>query len=148
MGNRPEHVIREQRQTRLRTMLGIVWALPLTLAGIILLLPVVCLGGRVDLVLKPTPALLACGPLADWLLEHHPFGAMSAMALGHVVIARKRDLTPQILMHELAHVRQAARWGFTFPFAYLAASAWARLHGEDAYWNNAFEVAARREEKH
>lgn len=148
MGNRPHHANREQRPYRLGAVLGIIWALPLSLVGALFLLPLALWRGRIDVVLRPTPALLVCGPLADQLLQHHPFGAMSAMAIGHIVIARKRDLTPQILMHELAHVRQAARWGFTFPFAYLAASMWAKLHGQDAYWNNVFEIAARREEKH
>ncbi|OGB20485.1 MAG: hypothetical protein A3I66_18350 [Burkholderiales bacterium RIFCSPLOWO2_02_FULL_57_36] len=73
---------------------------------------------------------------------------MCAMAIGHVVIAEKRGLTPQVLTHELAHVRQAACWGILFPIAYLAASVWAVLHGQDAYWHNVFEVAARRAEKH
>jgi hypothetical protein len=82
------------------------------------------------------------------MLARHPFGAMCAMAIGHIVIAQRQGLTPQILTHELEHVRQAAHWGIVFPFAYLAASAWARIRGQDAYWNNVFEVAARRAERH
>jgi hypothetical protein len=31
---------------------------------------------------------------------------------------------------------------------YLAASAWALLRGQDAYWHNAFEIAARKAERH
>jgi hypothetical protein len=136
-------------QARLQTVLGILWALPLTLVGaLLLMLPVILLRGRADVVTRPTPALIVRGPFADFLLEHHPFGAMSAMAIGHLVIAQRQGLTPQILTHELAHVRQAATWGIVFPFAYLAASAWAKLHGEDAYWSNRFEIAARRAERH
>jgi hypothetical protein len=133
---------------RIRTLLGILWALPLTLLGALLVvLPTLLLRGRIDVVMHPTPALLVRGPLADRLLEHHPFGAMCAMAIGHIVIAQRQGLTARILTHELAHVRQAAHWGFVFPLVYIAASVWALLHGEDAYWNNHFEIAARRAEQ-
>jgi hypothetical protein len=130
------------------TALGMLWALPLTLFGVVLALPVLLWHGRLRLVRKTTPALLVSGPVADYLLDHHPFGSMCAMAVGHIVIAEERGLTPQILTHELAHVRQAAYWGIAFPFAYLAASGWAVLHGEDAYWHNIFEIAARKAEQH
>jgi len=129
-------------------LFGIVWALPLTLIGFLLALPVWLRHGKMHLVPAPTPALVVSGPVADYLLEHHPFGPMCAMALGHIVIAERHGLTPQVLTHELAHVRQAAQWGFIFPLAYLAASGWAVLHGQDAYWHNVFEVAARKAEKH
>jgi hypothetical protein len=69
------------------------------------------------------------------------------MALGHVVIAEHEGLPARVLIHELAHVRQAALWGIFFPFAYLASSAWAVLRGRDAYWYNSFEIAARNAEK-
>lgn len=132
----------------LGTAVGIVWALPLTLFGaLLLMLPTLLFRGRIDLVTRPTPAILVRGPLADRMLEHHPFGAMCAMAIGHIVIAQRQGLTPRILTHELAHVRQAALWGLAFPFVYLAASAWALCRGKDAYWHNLFEVAARRAEQ-
>jgi hypothetical protein len=130
------------------TLLGILWALPLTLIGLASSIPIVLRRGRIYAVHDSTPALLVRGPIADYLLEHHPFGPMSAMAIGHVIIAEQRGLTKQILTHELAHVRQASLWGALFPFAYLAASLWAWLRGRDAYWNNPFEVAARNAERH
>jgi hypothetical protein len=79
--------------SRMASALGVIWALPLTLFGIVLALPVLFWRGKV-------------------------------------------------------HVRQAACWGILFPIVYLAASAWAMLHGQDAYWHNVFEVAARQAEKH
>jgi len=143
------------RQTVLRRLLHallllrICWALPLTLLGMLMALPVMLGRGEVRLVRSlHTPALLFSGPAADYLLERHPFGAMCAMAIGHVVIAERRSLTSRILTHELAHVRQAACWGILFPFVYLAASAWALLRGQDAYWHNVFEIAARKAERH
>lgn len=130
-------------------VLGILWALPLTLFGMALAVPILLWRGKVRVVMQAaTPALMISGPVADYMLDRHPFGPMCAMAIGHLVIAEKRGLTPQVLTHELAHVRQAAWWGILFPIAYLAASAWAVLHGQDAYWHNVFEVAARQAEKH
>jgi hypothetical protein len=129
-------------------LLGILWALPLTLLGLLLALPVLVLRGHVQLIRGPTMAILVRGPFADWMLSKHPFGAMSAMALGHVIIAEHQGLSSRVLFHELAHVRQATRWGIFFPFAYLASSAWAAIRGRDAYWHNKFEIDAREEEKH
>lgn len=140
----------QHRYRRLRifsNLAGILWALPWSLFGLALALPIRISGGRVYRVAGNVPALLVRGPLADRLLMRHPFGPMAAMAIGHVIIAR-HDLTPRTLAHELAHVRQSARWGPVFPFAYLAASAWALLHGHQAYWHNHFEIAARKAEQH
>jgi hypothetical protein len=156
MRTRPDRIthriVRNETLRRLlswvATTLGMLWALPLTLCGIVLALPILARHGRLRLVHTATPALLVSGPVADYMLDHHPFGPMCAMAIGHIVIAEQRGLTPQILTHELAHVRQAAHWGILFPFAYLAASGWAVLHGQDAYWHNTFEIAARRAENH
>jgi hypothetical protein len=128
---------------RLLALAGIAWAFPLTMFGLLLALPIMLGRGQLCVVHASTPALLVSGRVADAILERHPFGAMCAMAIGHVVIADRRSLTPQILTHELEHVRQAALW-----FAYFAASLWAVLHGRDAYWSNIFEVAARKAEKH
>lgn len=129
------------------TLLGMLWAAPLTIVGLLFALPVVLLRGHAQLVRGHTIALLVRGPFADRLLTRHPFGSMNAMALGHVVIAEHQGLSSRVLIHELAHVRQAARWGIVFPFAYLASSAWAALRGRDAYWHNRFEIAARKAEK-
>lgn len=132
----------------IRTLLGVVWASPLTAFGLLLALPVILHRGHVQMVRGHTFAILARGPFADAMLSRHPFGVMNAMALGHVVIAMHDGLSSRVLVHELAHVRQASRWGIVFPFAYLASSAWAAIRGKDAYWHNRFEIAARKAEKH
>ncbi|SNT26396.1 hypothetical protein SAMN06265795_12022 [Noviherbaspirillum humi] len=131
-----------------RSLLGMLWALPLTVFGLALALPIWVWRGHLQLVRTPVMALLVRGPLADAILSRHPFGAMSAMAVGHVVIAENHGLSARVLMHELVHVRQAECWGPVFPFAYLLSSAWAALRGRDAYWHNRFEMAAREAEKH
>jgi hypothetical protein len=129
------------------SLLGVVWAAPLTALGLLLAVPIVLWRGHAQVVSGHTLALLVRGPCADFLLGHHPFGAMNAMAIGHVVIAEAQGLSARVLVHELTHVRQAARWGIAFPFAYLASSAWAAIRGRDAYWHNRFEIAARKAEK-
>ncbi|WP_220809334.1 hypothetical protein [Noviherbaspirillum aridicola] len=128
-------------------LLGIVWAAPLTAFGLLVGLPIVLWRGHVQFVHAWAPAILIRGPIADFLLRRHPFGAMNAMTIGHVVIATHDGLSSRVLIHELAHVRQGARWGILFPLAYLASSLWALIRGKDAYWHNRFEIAARRAEK-
>lgn len=130
------------------TVLGMIWAAPVTAFGLMLALPVALFRGHVVLVRGHTIAVLVRGPLADHMLSHHPFGAMNAMAIGHIVIAVNEGLSSRVLIHELAHVRQAAHWGIVFPLAYFASSAWAAIRGRDAYWHNRFEIAARKAEKH
>ncbi|MDP9045811.1 MAG: hypothetical protein M3O01_13500, partial [Pseudomonadota bacterium] len=81
----------DQRFPRLtlRGLAGIAWALPLTLFGLLLALPVLCLGGRLSRVPalrlvaggRQSPALLVTGRAADYLLARHPYGAMQAMAI-------------------------------------------------------------------
>lgn len=132
----------------IRTAFGVAWASPLTLFGLLLALPVVLFRGRMHIVHGHTFAILVRGRVADAMLSRHPFGAMNAMALGHVIIATHEGLSARVLTHELVHVRQASRWGIAFPVAYLASSAWAAIRGKDAYWHNRFEVAARKAEKH
>ena len=129
-------------------VLGIFWASPLSLVGLAIALPVFVWRGHAQFIHGRNFALLVRGPLADFLLGHHPFGAMAAMALGHIVISENQGLSARVLTHELEHVRQAERWGVVFPFAYLVSSAWAALCGRDPYWHNHFEIAARKAEKH
>lgn len=134
-----------------RRIAGVCWALPLSLIGLLMALPVLAGGGslqRLPARRFGVPALLVRGRVGDFLLAHHPFGAMHAMAIGHIVIADRTAHSRRLLAHELAHVAQAARWGILFPLAYLAASVWARLRGGDIYWDNVFEVAARKAERH
>ena len=137
----------------MRYVASILWALPLTLFGLLLALPVVCARGSLQSLPVTgggyaVPALLVRGWLGDYLLARHPFGAMHAMAIGHIVIASRSAISRRLLVHELAHVAQAARWGILFPLAYLVASAQAYRRGGDLYWDNVFEVAAREAERH
>jgi hypothetical protein len=66
-----------------------------------------------------------------------------AITFGHVVLAVD-ELDDETLAHERAHVAQFERWGPLFIPAYLCAALVASLKGGRAYWDNHFEVQARR----
>jgi hypothetical protein len=129
-----------------------LWALPLTACG----LPLWCLAwllgslgerGQHLAVISRQPrgwVFIAHGQLFSALLKRHPFGHMRAVAVGCCVFACDAASLAEHLPHELVHVRQAQQWGVVFPLAYLASSAWQRLHGRCAYANNWFERQANR----
>jgi hypothetical protein len=70
--------------------------------------------------------------LPDWL----------AITIGHRIFAW-RAMSEAELAHEVEHVRQWHRHGWTFPLRYAAASIRARRAGKRWYRDNPFEVAAR-----
>jgi hypothetical protein len=120
----------------------VVWALPNTLLGLALAVGWV-LGGapvrRVDGVLElALPARGRPPRSSAWRL---PFAAIT---LGHVVLAVNPAELSRWRAHERVHVAQYERWGPLFLPAYLASSLWQWLRGRDAYWDNRFEVEARR----
>lgn len=65
-----------------------------------------------------------------------------AITLGGTILAW-RSLEDEELAHELEHVRQWRRYGFTFPLRYVGASIAARRAGRRWYTDNRFEVEAR-----
>ena len=127
------------------------WALPLTACGLpvwLIVFAMQCLGAKnrhfSDVVIhKFAIIFIASGSFARWLLAHHPFGAMDAIAIGCCVFARDADVMQRTWSHELVHVDQAMRWGVFFPLAYAACSGWCLMHRRCAYQDNYFEVQAR-----
>jgi hypothetical protein len=123
-----------------------LWCLPLTLLGLPLWLlatffkPKQALAGV--FIAQSARVFIAYSPLIDWLLKHHPFGPMQAMALGCCVLARDAHTLRQCMAHELVHVEQALRWGPLFPLAYACCSAGAWRRGECPYAGNRFECEA------
>ena len=71
-------------------------------------------------------------------------GGASAMALGHVVLARSQECLDATRCHERVHVHQCERWGPFFVPAYLCAGLWAAIRGAHPYYTNPFEGEARR----
>ncbi len=120
----------------------LTWAAPCSLLGLAFAGLALLLGGR---------AVRAHGTLEVSLRESEascpvlirlvPF---RAIALGHVIVAIGREELDGMRSHEQVHVRQYERWGIFFFPAYAASSLWQLVRGRDAYWDNHFEVEARR----
>lgn len=121
-----------------------VWAAPNSLVGV--LFAPLAWTGRLRLV---SGVLEMHGPPIAWLLRHCvPLeGGALAMTFGHIVIGRDADALETTRAHERVHVRQYELWGPAFIPAYLLASAWAAVRGEDAYNDNCFERQARAVER-
>lgn len=82
------------------------------------------------------------GFLTTLLARIYPPMVISAITLGHVVLARTRADLDATRSHERVHVRQFERWGALFPFLYLGASLAALLGGRHVYHDNRFEREA------
>lgn len=123
------------------TCLVYVWALPTTAVGLLFVLPTLLTGGRGKNV---EGVLELHGGIVRWMLTHLvPLpGGVSALTLGHVVLARDEECHERTRIHERVHVRQAERWGLFFLPAYLSCSAWMLLRGKHPYRDNPFEVEA------
>lgn len=124
-------------------VLGYLWALPFTLVG-----------GLAALFSLSRPYRITNGVVlclaGTWVRAFFRNGNFGAMTWAGVVFTADillphDEQDAAILRHELVHFRQAMRWGALFPVAYGAASLLAWIGDGDAYTNNAFEVAARKE---
>ncbi|MGE4137421.1 MAG: hypothetical protein AB7E98_17055 [Pirellulales bacterium] len=120
-----------------------IWASPWTLLGLMVGGLALASGGSVR---RQRGTLAFTGGAATAFLRFAPFvrGA-SAMALGHVILARTAAELDDAYDHELVHVRQYERWGPLFIPAYFAAALWQLLRGRHPYWDNPFEREAYRE---
>ncbi len=124
-------------RSRLQRWARVLWASPNSLIGLafgLLLLPLGARMRRVDGALE-IAALRQC-PRRRW-----PF---TAITFGHVIVGTHDAELQRLRAHEQVHVRQCERWGPLFLPAYLLAGAWQWLRGRSAYWDNPFEVEARR----
>lgn len=119
-----------------------LWALPVTLLGVLAVLVARSSGGsvhRVDGVLEASG-----GWPARLLRWGFPFsGAVAAITLGHVVLGVSADALDATRAHERAHVRQFERWGVLLLVLYPLAGLIAWLRGGHPYRDNVFEREAR-----
>ena len=118
-------------------LIGYLWALPVTVIGIVLALLAGVSGGSI--VLRGG-VVEASGGLTGWLLRgsrFHHGGA--ATALGHVILARDADCLNHSRAHELAHVRQYERWGPLLLPVYWLVAAWLWCRGYDPYLDHPLE---------
>ena len=119
-----------------------VWALPVTLFGMLVALIARGSGGalqRVDGVLE-----VAGGWPARVLRRGFPFsGAVAAITLGHVVVGASSADLEATRVHERAHVRQFEKWGVLLLLLYPLAGLLAWVRGGNPYRDNVFECEAR-----
>jgi len=84
-------------------LLGIVWASPYTLLGLLLGGVGLCTGGRVQVRGR---VLEFCGGGVKWLLQRFFFGqGAMAFTLGHTVLGQTAAALDVARKHELVHVR-------------------------------------------
>ncbi|MBT9568615.1 MAG: hypothetical protein IV085_09995 [Thiobacillus sp.] len=122
--------------------LVLLWAFPVTLLGLLIVLIARLSGGdakRVDGVLES-----AGGWPARALSRGFPFsGPVAALTLGHVVIGASAASLEGTRAHERVHVRQFERWGALMLVLYPLAGLVAWMRGGDPYRDNRFEREAR-----
>jgi hypothetical protein len=119
-----------------------LWALPMTLLGIIEVAIGLATGAKTQVV---RGVLEVHGGWVTWLLTRGmPWmqGGAAAMTLGHVILGCDEVSLDRARLHEHVHVRQCERWGPLFGPAYLLASLVQWLRGRDPYRDNPFEVEA------
>ncbi|OJY60444.1 hypothetical protein [Thiobacillus sp. 0-1251] len=119
-----------------------LWALPVTLLGVLAALAARGSGGAVRQV---EGVLEAAGGWPAWVLRRgFPFsGPVVAITLGHVVLGVSSSALAATRMHERAHVRQFERWGVLLLMLYPLAGLLAWLRGGNPYRDNLFEREAR-----
>ena len=108
-----------------------LWALPMSILGMVL-----------SLVFIPTGVRWSDGALeitVRWLP-----GGFFGLTWGWVVMLGPGHHAATVV-HEHVHVRQALEWGPLHPIAYAVASLGALLTGGSAYRDNVFEREARKE---
>jgi hypothetical protein len=128
---------------RTKALIAVAWALPCTVLGLVVALPLLLAGGSIRRVGRTLECSLYPHALPEAsLLRRIPF---SAITLGHVIVGSCGNELRRHRAHERAHVRQYERWGLLFLVAYPLASLTAALGGRSAYLHNRFEIQARRE---
>jgi hypothetical protein len=137
-----------------QTLPQLLWALPLTLCGLPLWAWMRLQHRRSASKFKENKPLahikraqaatvfVAYGEPIAWLLKHHPYGEMDAIAVGCCIFAQNEAAFRRTLVHEMVHVQQALHWGPLFPLAYALNSVWQKCRGHCPYTNNYFERQA------
>ena len=123
-------------------LLQTLWALPVTLLGMVVVLMARSSGGVVQRV---EGVLEAAGGWPAWVLQRgFPFsGPVAAITLGHGVVGLSLKALDATRIHERVHVRQFERWGVLLLVLYPLAGLLAWLRGGHPYRDNVFEQEAR-----
>ncbi len=121
-------------------LLGIIWASPYTVVGLLIGAVGLCTGGRARIRGK---VIEFYGGGVKWLIARLPSGQFTiAMTLGHTILGQTDAALDISRAHELVHVRQYERWGPFMGPAYLTCSRVLWLMGRRPYRDNPFERQA------
>lgn len=125
---------------RLFTLLGVIWASPYTLLGLVIGGFGLCTGGRARI--RGRVVEFYAGGVA-WFVRQLPGGSfVLAFTLGHVILGQTEASLDVARDHEMVHVRQYERWGPLMGPAYLICSLVLWLRGRRPYLDNPFEREA------
>jgi hypothetical protein len=131
--------------SRLLTVLGMLWASPYTLLGLVVGAIGLCTGGRARLRGRVVEFY---GGAVSWLLARMPGGEfVLAFTLGHTILGHGPASLDMARQHEMVHVRQFERWGLLMGPAYLSCSLYLWLAGGRPYRDNPFEREAYEEKE-
>jgi hypothetical protein len=117
-----------------------LWVAPVTLFGLVLALIAYWLGASI----KRRFGVLEVAGNTRTLILRSISSRFEAITLGHVILGRNHGTLSRYRSHEHVHVRQYERWGLLFPILYALASFRALLTGKRFYWDNVFEIEARK----
>jgi hypothetical protein len=124
-------------------LLGILWALPYTLIGLLIGTIGLCTGGH---AWTGGRAVEFHGGAVRWFVTRLPHGQFTlAFTLGHVILGQSAASLDIARDHEMVHVRQYERWGPFMGPAYLLSSLILWIAGRNPYRDNPFERQAYRE---
>ena len=125
----------------LKPMILYIWAFPATAIGFCFAIPALLTGAkihRIDGVFE-----VYGGFLTRLLKNGSPWmKTISALTLGHVVLAQSHQCLERCRSHERVHVKQYETWGPFFIPAYLIYGLIAMIRGRDPYRDNPFEREA------
>ena len=89
-------------------LLGVIWASPYTVLGLMLGCIGLCTGGRVRIHGR---AIEFYGGAVKWLVTRLPHGQFTlAFTLGHTILGQSEASLDIAREHEVIHVRQFERW--------------------------------------
>lgn len=125
---------------RIHIIARYAWALPATLAGLLLSLVAFAFGASGRVV---EGAIEIAGGRFDRCISMLPrYCRFGAITFGHVIIGADHETLTHVRLHEHVHVRQYERWGVLFFPLYLASSLYQLVRGRHPYLNNCFEREA------
>ena len=119
--------------------IGIVWALPYSLIGLVVGCIGCLTGGGFQ---RRGMALEFYGGATNVFLRYVCGAWVSAITFGHTILGQDPRTLEDVREHEWVHVRQYQRWGPLFGPAYLLSSLIVWCQGKRPYRDNHFEREA------